>query len=52
VYVETTADRAIGPSKQASFYDALPCERVVSIDAGHCPFLTRPDEVAAALAPP
>jgi pimeloyl-ACP methyl ester carboxylesterase len=50
-YVHTTADRAIGPSTQESFYTALPCEPVTSIDSGHCPFLTKPDEVAAALVP-
>jgi pimeloyl-ACP methyl ester carboxylesterase len=50
-YVHTTADQAIGPSRQQSFYEALPCATVTPIDAGHCPFLTKPDEVAAALVP-
>jgi pimeloyl-ACP methyl ester carboxylesterase len=49
VYIETLQDRAIGPMQQKSFHEALPCERVLSIDAGHCPFLTRPAEVADAL---
>ncbi|NUP10254.1 MAG: alpha/beta fold hydrolase [Polyangiaceae bacterium] len=49
VYIETLQDHAIGPSRQKQFYTALPCDEVISIDAGHCPFLTKPDEVADAL---
>lgn len=48
-YIETLQDKAIGPSKQAEFYTALPCERVLSIDAGHCPFLTQPEALVEAL---
>jgi pimeloyl-ACP methyl ester carboxylesterase len=48
-YIETLQDKAIGPSKQAEFYTALPCEKVVSIDAGHCPFLTQPEALFEAL---
>ena len=49
IYIETLADEAIGPSRQAEFYTAHPCERVLSIDSGHCPFLTHPGELAALL---
>ncbi|HZO12720.1 MAG TPA: alpha/beta fold hydrolase [Polyangiaceae bacterium] len=49
IYIETLQDLAIGPARQKSFYEALPCERVISIDSGHCPFLTRPTELADAL---
>jgi pimeloyl-ACP methyl ester carboxylesterase len=49
VYVETLRDRAIGPARQRELYQALPCERVISIDSGHCPFLTQPAALADAL---
>jgi pimeloyl-ACP methyl ester carboxylesterase len=49
VYIETTDDHAIGPARQKELYEALPCETVITIDSGHCPFLTKPDELAQAL---
>ena len=49
VYIKTLTDHAISPAKQSSFYAALPCEKVISIDAGHCPFLTKPVELSNAL---
>lgn len=49
VYIEALKDLAISPAEQKQQYTALPCERVISIDAGHAPFLTKPKEVADAL---
>ncbi|KYF80462.1 alpha/beta hydrolase [Sorangium cellulosum] len=49
VYIEALQDLAISPAEQKQQYTALPCERVISIDAGHAPFLTKPKEVADAL---
>ncbi len=49
VYIEALKDLAISPAEQRSQYTALPCEEVISIDAGHAPFLTKPKEVADAL---
>lgn len=48
-YVHTTKDEAIGPARQVKFYTDLPCEKVVSIDSGHCPFLTHTSELVDAL---
>jgi pimeloyl-ACP methyl ester carboxylesterase len=48
-YIETKKDGAIGPAKQKAMYTALPCDKVLAIDSGHCPFLTKPTEVADAL---
>ena len=49
VYIETKQDAAVGPIKQKEMYTALPCEKVLSIDSGHCPFLTKPQELGEAL---
>ncbi|WP_437938846.1 alpha/beta fold hydrolase [Sorangium sp. So ce341] len=49
VYIEALQDLAISPAEQRQQYTALPCEKVISIDAGHAPFLTKPKEVADAL---
>ncbi|MGK3997015.1 alpha/beta fold hydrolase [Sorangium sp. So ce1024] len=49
VYIEALQDLAISPAEQKQQYTALPCERVISIDAGHAPFLTKPNELAEAL---
>ncbi|MGK3990059.1 alpha/beta fold hydrolase [Sorangium sp. So ce136] len=49
VYIEALKDLAISPAEQRSQYTALPCEKVVSLDAGHAPFLTKPRELADAL---
>ncbi|WP_437814966.1 alpha/beta fold hydrolase [Sorangium sp. So ce1078] len=49
VYIEALKDLAISPAEQKQQYTALPVEKVISIDAGHAPFLTKPNEVADAL---
>ncbi|WP_437781661.1 alpha/beta fold hydrolase [Sorangium sp. So ce1097] len=49
VYIEALKDLAISPAEQKQQYTALPCERVISLDAGHAPFLTKPNELAEAL---
>ncbi|WP_437968036.1 hypothetical protein WMF04_01485 [Sorangium sp. So ce260] len=49
VYIEALKDLAISPDEQRSQHTAQPCDRVISIDAGHAPFLTKPNEVADAL---
>lgn len=49
VYIETLQDLSLGTAKQRAFYNALPCEKVISTDSGHCPFLTKPDELSTAL---
>jgi len=45
-YIECLRDRAIGIDKQRKMYGARPCERVLTIDTDHSPFLSRPEELA------
>ncbi|HLX33560.1 MAG TPA: alpha/beta fold hydrolase [Gaiellaceae bacterium] len=47
IYVECVRDRAISIAKQREMHAARPCERVLTIDTDHSPFLSRPDELAA-----
>jgi pimeloyl-ACP methyl ester carboxylesterase len=49
IYVECVRDRAISIGKQREMLAARPCERVLTIDTDHSPFLSRPDELAAHL---
>jgi pimeloyl-ACP methyl ester carboxylesterase len=49
VYIECLRDRAITPPLQKQMYAATPCKQVLSIDADHSPFLSRPDELVAHL---
>jgi pimeloyl-ACP methyl ester carboxylesterase len=46
IYVECTLDRAITIGKQREMWAARPCERVLTIDADHSPFLSTPEELA------
>ncbi|WP_047864873.1 alpha/beta fold hydrolase [Rubrobacter aplysinae] len=49
VYIETLKDRSISPSFQKEMYERLPCEKVVSMDTGHWPFYSAPEELASHL---
>jgi pimeloyl-ACP methyl ester carboxylesterase len=49
IYIHTTKDETIGPKQQQKFIDAFPCEKVISIESGHCPFLTKPADLTSAL---
>jgi pimeloyl-ACP methyl ester carboxylesterase len=44
-YIECLQDRAIGPATQKRMYTELPCEKVVSMDTSHTPFLSAPEEL-------
>lgn len=46
VYIETLQDRAISPSLQKEMYDRLPCQKVISMNTGHWPFYSAPEELA------
>jgi pimeloyl-ACP methyl ester carboxylesterase len=55
VYIECDRDRAISIDKQRELWAARPCARVITLDADHSPFLSRPEALAKhllALAPP
>lgn len=49
VYIETKQDQAVGPTFQKSLYTESPVEKVLSVDSGHLPFVTRPNELATHL---
>ncbi len=49
VYIETLQDRAISPWLQKEMYERLPCQKVISMDTGHCPFYSAPEELAGHL---
>lgn len=49
VYVECTADRAVSLSAQRAMHSRLPCEAVFTLESGHSPFLSRPEELAQIL---
>jgi pimeloyl-ACP methyl ester carboxylesterase len=49
VYIECLHDRAISPSAQRRMYTALPCQKVISMNTSHSPFLSAPEELAAHL---
>lgn len=48
VYIRCDRDRIATPAWQQQLIDATPC-RVVPLDAGHSPFLSHPQELAAVL---
>lgn len=49
VYIELLQDRAVSPSLQKRMYTAMPCERVISINASHSAYFSAPDELVARL---
>lgn len=49
VYIECLRDHAITLPLQRQMHTDTPCQRVLSIDTDHSPFLSRPDEVVAHL---
>lgn len=49
MYVECTRDRAMTLRSQRRMQAALPCRDTITLDTDHSPFLSRPDELAAAL---
>ena len=49
VYVECLQDRVVSLRMQRSMQAKLPCERVFSLETGHSPFLSAPEELAACL---
>jgi pimeloyl-ACP methyl ester carboxylesterase len=49
VYIECLRDQAISLSLQRQMCAALPCREVLSLDTGHSPFLSAPEELAGLL---
>jgi pimeloyl-ACP methyl ester carboxylesterase len=46
-YIELSQDRAVTASLQRRMYEAMPCERVMTIDSSHSAYFSRPDELTA-----
>jgi|SRR5580704_1601651 pimeloyl-ACP methyl ester carboxylesterase len=46
VYIETLRDRAVPTSFQRTMREALPCEKVFTLDTDHSPFFSAPEKLA------
>ncbi len=44
-YIELTGDRAVSLSLQRRMHEAVPCARIMSIDASHSAYFSKPDEL-------
>jgi pimeloyl-ACP methyl ester carboxylesterase len=49
IYIECTRDRAITHQQQRRMQATLPCQQRFTLGTDHSPFLSRPDELSAAL---
>jgi pimeloyl-ACP methyl ester carboxylesterase len=48
-YIECLADNAVTISAQQSMHSSIPCDRVWTLNSGHSPFLSVPNELAEIL---
>lgn len=48
-YVACRRDRAVTPGFQRTMYEALPCEKIFTLNADHSPFFSRPSALVRAL---
>jgi pimeloyl-ACP methyl ester carboxylesterase len=48
-YIECTQDRVVPIALQRAMCSAIPCDGVFSLDTGHSPFFSRPEELVLAL---
>jgi pimeloyl-ACP methyl ester carboxylesterase len=48
-YIETSMDKSITPKQQAKMATALGTDDIVTLDTGHLPMLSLPDELASVL---
>ena len=49
VYIECALDNAVTPERASEMYAALPCAEVITMQTGHSPFLSAPEELARIL---
>ncbi len=49
VYIECALDNAVTPERAREMYTALPCAEVITMQTGHSPFLSAPEELARVL---
>jgi pimeloyl-ACP methyl ester carboxylesterase len=48
-YVQTDTDKSVSSGQQAKMATALGTDDIVTLDTGHLPMLSRPDELASTL---
>jgi hypothetical protein len=48
-YITCSQDRAIAPQMQRRMFEAGGCDPVIEIDTDHAPWISRTDELVAAL---
>ena len=46
VYIECLQDKALMPDVQESMYTRTPCQRIISTNTSHSPFMSAPEELA------
>ncbi len=46
VYIECLQDKAVTPAQQRMMYTMTPCDKIISMNASHSPFLSSPQDLA------
>ena len=49
LYIECSLDNAVSPEFARAMYTAMPCAEVITMETGHSPFLSAPQELVAHL---
>jgi len=49
IYIECLQDKAVTPAQQRSMYSLTPCDKIISMNTSHSPFLSAPGELAGHL---
>lgn len=49
IYIETRQDKGVTPGLQNRMYTSTPCQRIISMDTGHSPFLAAPEKLVSHL---
>ena len=49
VYIESLQDKGVSPTLQKKMYTAVPCQKVISMNTSHSPFLSTPKELVSHL---
>jgi pimeloyl-ACP methyl ester carboxylesterase len=50
VYIETLRDKGVTPTLQKKMYTASSCQKVISLETSHSPFLSAPEKLVSHLA--
>jgi pimeloyl-ACP methyl ester carboxylesterase len=49
IYIETLQDKGVSPNLQKKMYAAIPCQKVISMETSHSPFLSSPEKLVSHL---